>query len=154
MSVKILSLCEEKLPYTSEPPSTYIEVTFRIDGQSPEAKALRAEAKKHSQGYYLSPTIDDIEPYLEWLKSDALLDFKSVHPSVKKAWVFVDRDFQCIDGQDTFKFADYVAQSSVTKAVIDELKYFQMHNHLSSKYRHNDDYVVLSLILTLSRFWD
>lgn len=155
MFIRILSLevsCEESKH--SGIPFIDVELFFRVEGEGPEYEALLSEVKKYAQGYHLSFTVGNIESYLEWVNGQGLWEDSDDSPCMDKAWVIADKEFQECPEANTFLFSECIADSSVTRAALSELKFFQENGYLPSKYRHDDSYIVLSLILTLSRFWD
>jgi hypothetical protein len=154
MCVQILSFQTERIISPSGFPFIDVDLAFKIEGQGPEVEALYSEAKKHSQGYSLSSAVEDIQPYLEWVNSESFWSTSATYPGLKQYWVLTEQELYHSPETDTFRLSDCIADSSVTQAAIQEIKHFQEHGHLPFKYRHTDGYVILSLILTLSRFWD
>ena len=62
--------------------------------------------------------------------------------------------FRSIEKFDTFWFREWIADSSVTRAILDEIDYYQLFGKLKSVYRHSDVGIILQHLRTLHSYWD
>jgi hypothetical protein len=111
------------------------------------------QAKAFSEEYRKVLTIDDPERYEAWLNSAyGFGQFK--YPGYGRAWTHEDPTWQYIPKFDVFWLREWIADCTVTRAVIAELEYFKENGKLPSVYRSTDESVVLSHLRTLSQYWD
>jgi len=137
------NLWEQDVPFFA------INATFRIE----DDEHLFERTKAECENYHSVLTIDDPERYENWLM-DAGWDFKSKYDGYGRATAFNDPVFVYLEKFSTFHFKEYVADSSVSRAIIAELEHYKQHGKLPSVYRHAEEYIIVSHFHCLDRYWD
>ena len=94
-------------------------------------------------------TIGNPEEYSKYLDGE-IKEFSGTE--IK--WALKDPLFSYKEKFKTFHFRDYVADCSITRAVLDEIRYYTELNRFPSTYRHKNESVFLRHLKTLSEFWD
>ncbi len=132
-----------EIPYLS------VNATFRITEDEHLLERTKAEASEYSSVL----TIDDPERYETWIANQCGFD-QFRYDGYGRAWTSQDPPFYYLEKFQTFHFRQFVADSSVTRAILAELTHFKQHGKLPSVYRHAEEYVVISLFHMLDRLWD
>jgi hypothetical protein len=132
-------------------PYIIINCCFKID-RSKESFAWE-QAKADSEEYKKVITIDNPERYDEWLMSESF-NFSSQYDGTGKTWTYNDCIWQYIEKFDTFWYREWIADSTVTRAIISELEYYKNHGKLPSVYRTIESQIVLEHLRTLHSYWD
>jgi hypothetical protein len=112
------------------------------------------QAKGGSEEYHKVLTIDDPKRYEDWLVDPDGWSFSSRYNGYGKAWTHADPVWSYIEKFDCFHFREWVADCSVTRAIIAELEYYKEHGKLPSVYRSVDDGIILSHLRSLHTYWD
>jgi hypothetical protein len=81
-------------------------------------------------------------------------DLKASYDGYGKAWVHGDPPWRYLEKFDCFWFREWIADSTVTRALISELQHYKDHGHLSSVYRTVESSIILSHLRTLGTYWD
>lgn len=113
-----------------------------------------AQAKSFSEEYRKVLTIDDPERYEAWLVSPDGWTWSSKYDGYGKAWTHEDPPWQYLEKFDSFWLREWIADCSVTRAIIAELQHYKEHGCLPSVYRSTDECVILSHLRTLGSYWD
>jgi hypothetical protein len=113
---------------------------------------LWAQAKGDSEGYHKVLTIDDPERYEEWIMDH--WDLSETYDGYGRAWVNKDSSWRYISKFDCFHFREWIADCSVTRAIISELGYFKEYGKLPTVYRAIDEHIIFSHLRTLQTYWD
>lgn len=71
-----------------------------------------------------------------------------------RAWIHQESPFEYIEKFDVFHFREWIADSTVTRAIIAELEHYKEHGELPSVYRHAEEYIIISHFHALDRYWD
>ena len=137
------NLWDQDIPFIA------VIATFRIKND----EHLFERTKEECQEYRETLTIDDPKKYEKFLLNWDF-NYSSKYDGYGRAWIHNESPFIYIDKFSTFWFRDYVADSTVTRAIIRELEYYRDYGKLPSVYRHAEEYVVLSLFHMLDRLWD
>lgn len=136
------NLWEQEVPFIA------INACFRIT----DDECLLERTKADASEYQKVLTIRSPEDY-EAALANWDLTFKNGY-EFGRAWTTQDPVFVYLEKFNTFAYREYVADCSVTRAIISELEYFKQHGKLPSVYRHAEEYVVISLFHMLDRLWD
>lgn len=112
------------------------------------------QAKAWSEDYRQILTIDDPKRYEDWLVSPTGWNWSSKYDGYGKAWTHGDPPWRYIEKFDSFWFREWIADCSVTRAVIAELEHYKEHGTLSSVYRTMESSIILSHLRTLHEYWD
>jgi len=111
------------------------------------------QAKVWSEEYTQKLTIDDPEKYEKWIMRESW-DLKEKYDGYGKCWVHGDPTWQYIEKFDVFWFREWIADSTVTRAIIAELQHYKDHGCLPSVYRTVESSIILSHLRTLQEYWD
>jgi len=133
----------------AEVPYLIVNATFKINEDEHLLERTKAEASEYSSVL----TIDDPERYETWIANQCGFD-QFRYDGYGRAWTSQDPPFYYLEKFQTFHFRQFVADSSVTRAILAELTHFKQHGKLPSVYRHAEEYVVISLFHLLDRLWD
>jgi hypothetical protein len=110
------------------------------------------QAKADSEEYRKVLTIDDPKRYETWISEH--WDLTKRYEGYGRAWTHEDPTWQYLPKHDVFWFREWIADCTVTRAVIAELEYFKENGKLPSVYRSTDECIILSHMRTLHQYWD
>ncbi len=110
------------------------------------------QAKAWSEEYVQKLTVDDPKRYEEWLLK--YWDLQKGYDGHGRAWIHEDTPWRYIEKFDIFWFREWIADSTVTRAIIAELQYYKDHGSLPSVYRTVESSIILSHLRTLHEYWD
>jgi len=130
-------------------PFLVINATFKIEHDEHLLERTKADAEDYRE----VTTIDDVARYLKHIEEDDFLTSPR-YDGFGRAIAFNDPVFVYLEKFSTFHFREYVADSSVTRAIIAELQYYKQHGKLPSVYRHAEEYIIISHFTCLDRYWD
>lgn len=133
----------------AEVPFIICNATFRITDDEHLLERTKADAEQYREVV----TIDDPARYEQHILDDDFLTSLG-YDGFGRAWTYQDPPFYYLEKFNTFHFRQYVADSTVTRAIIHELQHYKQHGTLPSVYRHAEEYVVLSHFHCLDRLWD
>ena len=159
LSVRKFTPEDSEISGGSSFPYMVVNSTFKVDRNSQEGKSLWEMCFKDSQEYSRILAYSDWEKSQEWY-ADCFLNgsytFNRVCPYAQMVDIPQDPVWRYIKKFDTFWFREWVALSTVTKALVDELSSYVKHGNLRSKasYRTSEDYVALNHLRTLHSYWD
>ena len=134
--------------WTQDVPFLMINACFKIENDKHLFERTKAECEEYRQAL----SIESPDHYEKWLK-DWDLNFESGY-DYGRAWIHQDSPFAYIEKFNTFHFREWIADSTITRAIIAELEHYKEHGKLPSIYRHDESYVVISLLHMLDRLWD
>jgi hypothetical protein len=132
-------------------PYLVVNCCFKVDKD--EDTFIWERAKGESEEYQKVLTIDDPERYLEFIMNWDL-NCRTTYPGYGRAWTHRDQTWQYIEKFDTFWFREWVADCSVTRAIIAELQHFKKYGVLPSVYRSVEEGIILLHLNTLQDYWD
>ena len=135
-------------------PFIICNVTFRIHDDEDEGNFSSLRAKAEAESYREVLTIDDPERYDKWLMSPDGWSFSSRYDGYGRAWTHQDCPWTYIEKFDTFHFREWIADGGPTRAIIQELEYYQQHGKLPSVYRTLESEIILSHLRALQSYWD
>lgn len=75
-------------------------------------------------------------------------------PRKPMVWTYDDPLWHSLDKFNAFWFREWVADSPVTRAVLQELRLYQIGGSTGSVYRSTEEEIVLRHLETLSSYWD
>ena len=131
-------------------PYLVVNCCFRIDPDANDGY-LWAQAKGDSEDYRQVLTIDDPLKYEESLLS---WDYSQRYPGYGRAWTHQDPVWEYIEKFDTYHFREWVADCSVTRAIISDLEHYKNHGMLPTVYRTIDEGIILQHLRSLQAYWD
>jgi len=133
-------------------PFLVVNCVFKCDRDPGSYDFLWNQAKAWSEEYHKVLTVDDPERYEEWICSH--WDLKERYDGYGKAWVHEDPQWRRIEKFDCFWFRQWVADCTVTRAIVAELEHYKKHRTLPSVYRAVEGSIILSHLRTLGQYWD
>jgi hypothetical protein len=71
-----------------------------------------------------------------------------------KVWTYDDPLWHHIEKFNVFWFREWVADCTVTRAALQELRFYQTEGSVKSVYRTTDEEIVLKHLETLQSYWD
>jgi len=135
-------------------PFIIVNCCFRIHDDKEEGNWSFLRAKAETESYHKVLTIDDPERYEKWLMSPDGWSFSSKYNGYSRAWTHQDCPWQYIEKFNTFWFREWIADCGPTRAIIQELEYYQQHGKLPSVYRTLESEIILSHLRALQSYWD
>ena len=136
------NMCEQDVPFL------VINACFKITHDELLWERTKAECEEYRQVL----TVESPEHYEKALENWDLT-FKNGY-DYGRAWTHQESPFVYIEKFDTFWFRQWVADSLPTRAIIQELEFYQDNGRLPSVYRHAEEYIVISHFHALERYWD
>lgn len=130
-------------------PYIILNACFKITDDEHLLIRTKADADEYNEVM----TIDDPERYEKHLEQDNFLT-SPAYDGFGRAWTRQDPPFYYLEKFNTFWFRQWIADSSVTRAIISELEYYKQHGKLPSVYRHAEEYIIVSHFHCLDRLWD
>ena len=132
-------------------PFIILNIVFKVEKD--EDTYLWERAKGMAEEYQEVLTIDDPERYENWICNQCGFNqFK--YDGYGRAWTHQDRPWQYIEKFNCFHFREWIADSTVTRAIISELQHFKDHGELPSVYRSVEEGIILTHLESLQRYWD
>jgi hypothetical protein len=159
MGLKITSLRIDKRNSTNESfggpvPYLIVNATWKItqDGDD-ESDYLFNVSKAEAEEYGKVLTIESPEDYEEWL-TNWDFNFETGYPGYKHCWAHRECPWHYIEKFDTFHFREWIADSAVTQALLNEIVYYKATGTMLSEYRTIPGQIILEHFQTLGRYWD
>jgi len=160
MTLKITSLrvdrrnSPEDSPYGGDVPYLIVNSTWRIEQDGVEGdRYLFDMAKAESAEYGKVLTIESPKDYEKWLQTWDY-NFETGYPGYKNCWTHRDCPWYYIEKFQTFHFREWIADSVVTQALLNEIVYYKATGEMLSKYRTIPGQIILQHFQTLGRYWD
>jgi len=159
MTLKITSLRIDKRDSNNESyggPLSYLIVnaTWKITQDDAEGDSYLFDmAKAEAEEYGKVLTIESPEDYEYWMLNWDL-DLKNGYPRYKHCWTHRDCPWYYIEKFQTFHFREWIADSVVTQALLNEIVYYKATGEMLSKYRTIPGQIILEHFQTLGRYWD
>ena len=75
-------------------------------------------------------------------------------PEPKRVWTYDDPLWHHIEKFDVFHFREWVADCTVVRAALQELRLYQTEGGVKSVYRTTDEEIVLKHLETIQSYWD
>ena len=137
---------EEKVPC----PYLILNVVFKVEKD--EDTYTWERAKGSSEEYQTVLTVDDPGRYEDWICNH--WDLAKGYDGYGRAWTHQDSPWQYIEKFDCFWFREWIADCGPTRAIIQELEFYQDNGRLPSVYRSVEEGIILTHLETLQRYWD
>jgi hypothetical protein len=129
-------------------PYIICNITFKVDKG---ADSFTWDRYIRESGYYCKMmVVEDEKEYDRYLNGE----IGNTGGNMRIKSVVKDPLFNYLEKFETFHFRGYIADCTVTNAVLDELQYYNELGRFPSTYRHNDGSIFLRHIKTLDEFWD
>jgi hypothetical protein len=131
-----------------------VNATWKVtqDGDD-EDNFLFDLAKAEAAEYGKVLTIESPEDYEKWLLNWDF-NFDKSYPRYKHCWTHRDCPWYYIEKFNTFHFREWIADSVVTQALLNEIVYYKATGEMLSKYRTIPGQIILEHFQTLGRYWD
>ena len=131
-----------------------VNATWKItQDDDDESDFLFNIAKAEAEEYGKVLTIESPEDYEKWLLTWDY-NFKTGYPGYKHCWTHKDCPWHYIEKFQTFHFREWIADSVVTQALLNEIVYYKATGEMLSKYRTIPGQIILEHFQTLGRYWD
>lgn len=160
MTLKITSLridrrnSPEDSPYGGDVPYLIVNATWRIQQDGAEEDSYLFDvAMAEAAEYGKVLTIESPEDYEKWMLNWDL-NFETGYPGYKNCWTHRECPWHYIEKFDTFHFREWIADSVVTQALLNEIVYYKATGEMLSKYRTIPGQIILEHFQTLNRYWD
>lgn len=160
MSITITSLRTDyktsQCPIYDDVNYIIVNSTFKIEDND----NLHKMARSDSEQWKKTLTIDDPEKFDQWCDytytQDNIDDSLNgpTYPGYSRSWIINDPPWQYIEKFNTFHFREWIADSSVTRAILNEILYYKDHGTFPNRYRSTDDWILLKHFMTLGSYWD
>ena len=98
-------------------------------------------------------TVDDPDRYDEFLMSNSGLNLLK-YPGLERRYTLNDKKWHYLEKFDTFWLREWIADCTVTRAVLKELEVFQKTGKLESVYRSVDSHIIYQHLSLLNQYWD
>lgn len=132
----------------TEIPYIHVNITFRVDKG---ADSFTWDRYIRESGFYCKAmVVESEEEYDRYLNGE--VENTDGNMCIKS--VLKDPLFDYLEKFETFHFRSYIADCTVTNAVLNELSYYNELGRFPSVYRHTDGSIFLRHIKTLSEYWD
>jgi len=82
------------------------------------------------------------------------VDYINRQPPKPKVWTYDDPLWHHREKFDVFHFREWVADCSVVRAALQELRLYQTEGSVKSIYRTTDEEIVLKHLETIQSYWD
>jgi hypothetical protein len=136
----------------SDVPFIIVNCVFKCHHTADDYDYVWSQAKAWSEEYRKVLTIDDPKRYEEWVTRH--WDLSEKYDGYGKAWTHEDASWSYLPKFDCFHFREWVADCSVTRAIIAELEYYRQHRELPTVYRAVSEHIILTHLRTLHTYWD
>ena len=131
-----------------------VNATWKItQDDDDESDFLFNIAKAEAEEYGKVLTIESPEDYEKWLLTWDY-NFETGYPGYKHCWTHKECPWHYIEKFDTFHFREWIADSVVTQALLNEIVYYKATGEMLSKYRTIPGQIILEHFQTLGRYWD
>lgn len=134
-------------------PYIIVNCTFTIEPDEDGSWSFE-RAKAEAEEYREVLTIDNPKRYEDWLMSERGWSLSGKYDGYSFAWTHQDCPWRYIEKFDTFWFREWVADCTVTRAIICELEFYHAKKRLPSVYRTLESEIILSHLRTLQSYWD
>lgn len=135
-------------------PYIIVNCCFKISDDEDNGNWSSLRAKAEAEEYREVLTIDDPQRYENWLMSPDGWNLSSRYDGYGRAWTHQDCPWRYIKKYDCFHFREWIADCTVTRAIISELEYYKEHGKLPSVYRTIESEIILSHLRALQSYWD
>jgi len=159
MTLKITSLRIDRRKssndsYGGELSYFIVNATWKITQDDAEGDSYLFDmAKAEAEEYGKVLTIESPEDYQKWLLNWDF-NFDKSYPGYKHCWTHRDCPWYYIEKFNTFHFREWIADSVVTQALLNEIVYYKATGEMLSKYRTIPGQIILEHFQTLGRYWD
>jgi hypothetical protein len=99
-------------------------------------------------------TLDDPQRYEKWIATECDFSLEKRYDGWSKGWTPNDPVWTYLEKFDTFHFREFIAWTTATKAILNELFYYKSTGEFLDLYRCTPDSTVLHHIRALSTYWD
>jgi hypothetical protein len=135
--------------FTEDVPYLIVNCCFKITDDEPLFERTKAEAEE----YRSVLTIDDPKRYEAFLLNWDT-NWSSKYDGYGRAWIHNECPYYYLEKFQTFWFRQWIADSTVTRAILAEIQHYRDHGRLPSVYRHAEEYIIMSHLHCLDRLWD
>lgn len=130
-----------------EVPYIIVNCTFRITDDSTFKNLAIGEASDYCKNL----AVDDPKRYEDWIENHWSMNG---YDGFQRVWILQDRTWEYLEKFDTFWLREWVADCSVTRAILADLEFYKREGRLPDVYRHTDEGTILRHLRTLDRYWD
>ena len=114
---------------------------------SPEEEEVRFKAQYEEQFVDFGKN-DDTSFLADWA------NWANNQPEKQRVWTYDDPLWHYKEKFDVFHFREWVADCTVVRAALQELRLYQTEGSVRSVYRTTDEEIVLKHLETIQSYWD
>lgn len=141
--------------YGGPVPYAIVNSTFKfLPSEDDHEKCLKNSAIAEAENYHKVLILDDPERYEKWLETECDFSFEKNYDGWSKGWAPQDSSWVYLEKFDTFWFREWIAWTTATKAILNELFYYKSTGEFMDLYRCVPDRMVLKHFRTLQSYWD
>lgn len=130
-----------------EVPYIIFNCTFRVT----DDPLFKDQAVGEASDYCRNLAVDDPKRYEDWIENDWSM---KGYDGFRNVWTLQDKTWEYLEKFDTFWLREWIADCSVTRAIIEEIAYFKENGKLPTVYRGTDEGTILRHLRTLDTYWD
>ena len=161
MTIKITSLdvrtrVSPKDSYGGPVPYAVVNATWKfLPSEDDHETYLKDSAIAEAEDYHKVLILDDPERYKKWLETECDFSFEKSYDGWSKGWTpQMDCPWRYLEKFDSFHFREWIAWTTTTKAILNELFYYRSTGEFMDLCRCTTDSTVLKHFRTLSQYWD
>lgn len=161
MTIKITHLdvrarVSENDSYGGPVPYAAVNATFKFlpTDEDDFETCLKDSAVAEAEDYHKIITIDDPKKYLHWIETECDFSFEKSYDGWGSGYAPSEPAWTYLEKFDTFHFREWIAWTTATKAILNELFYYRSTGEFMDLYRCVPDSVVLKHFRTLHSYWD
>ena len=160
MTIKITHLdvrakVSENDSYGGPVPYAIVNCTWKfLPSEEEHDIQMKNMAIAEAEDYRSILTLDDPKRYEHWIATECDFSLEKRYDGWGKRWTHNDLVWTYFEKFDTFQFFEFIAWTTATKAILNELFYYKSTGEFMDLYRCTPDSVVLHHIRALSTYWD
>ena len=142
--------------YGGPVPYAIVNSTFKfLPSEDNHETYLKDSAIAEAEAYHKVLILDDPDRYEKWLETECDFSLERSYDGWGKGWSpQSDCPWVYLEKFDTFHFREWIAWTTTTKAILNELFYYKSTGEFMDLYRCVPDWMVLKHFRTLQSYWD
>ena len=142
--------------YGGPVPYAIVNATWKfLPSEDEHETCLKDSAIAEAEDYHKVLILDDPKRYEKWLETECDFPLEKSYDGWSKGWApQTDCPWTYLEKFDTFHFREWIAWTTTTKAILNELFYYRSTGEFLDLCRCTTDSTVLKHFRTLSQYWD